>query len=356
MPRGAGRYSACFFLSGRRRHTRYWRDWSSDVCSSDLVHLRIRYQTIALGIFLLKMRADEAARWCGRGGCGHSGVIEVIAVDGSGLLRREQALGCGIQFCLDVFAHLFVLTDPSDAEPASCFRAVYQLPHALLKAFGFECPFETSAIQDVTLPVGRGPFVVLLPEVSDGIEAARTDHAFFKEECAGWVHFLPRPFGGLLDLRRDDEPGLVPLHRAFDSPCQDRRFRFGCGEQRFEIRLDLRRLMVTRYADHSPPDRTVISLHKRQMIAGHHQFAGHPEIETILVQESCRNRIAARQLLQDSLGKPLTVINFAGGDEPCARQASNVLAGAAGYPIFLQERGEACCNVKLADSAAHGFE
>src|SRR5947209_18517071 len=24
------------FLSGRRRHTRYWRDWSSDVCSSDL--------------------------------------------------------------------------------------------------------------------------------------------------------------------------------------------------------------------------------------------------------------------------------------------------------------------------------
>src|SRR3712207_9426989 len=26
----------CFFFSSRRRHTRYWRDWSSDVCSSDL--------------------------------------------------------------------------------------------------------------------------------------------------------------------------------------------------------------------------------------------------------------------------------------------------------------------------------
>src|SRR3712207_7792930 len=25
------------FFSSRRRHTRYWRDWSSDVCSSDLV-------------------------------------------------------------------------------------------------------------------------------------------------------------------------------------------------------------------------------------------------------------------------------------------------------------------------------
>src|SRR5947209_12626589 len=25
-----------FFYTSRRRHTRYWRDWSSDVCSSDL--------------------------------------------------------------------------------------------------------------------------------------------------------------------------------------------------------------------------------------------------------------------------------------------------------------------------------
>src|SRR3712207_3218172 len=30
-----------FFFSSRRRHTRYWRDWSSDVCSSDLGELDI---------------------------------------------------------------------------------------------------------------------------------------------------------------------------------------------------------------------------------------------------------------------------------------------------------------------------
>src|SRR3712207_8608416 len=32
----------CFtdFFSSRRRHTRYWRDWSSDVCSSDLAATR----------------------------------------------------------------------------------------------------------------------------------------------------------------------------------------------------------------------------------------------------------------------------------------------------------------------------
>src|SRR5690606_39735252 len=30
-------WSALFFFSSRRRHTRFSRDWSSDVCSSDLV-------------------------------------------------------------------------------------------------------------------------------------------------------------------------------------------------------------------------------------------------------------------------------------------------------------------------------
>src|SRR5215217_3336327 len=32
------RFQDCcfFFFSSKRRHTRYWRDWSSDVCSSDL--------------------------------------------------------------------------------------------------------------------------------------------------------------------------------------------------------------------------------------------------------------------------------------------------------------------------------
>src|SRR5947209_11595855 len=32
--------SIVFFFSSRRRHTRYWRDWSSDVCSSDLAGRR----------------------------------------------------------------------------------------------------------------------------------------------------------------------------------------------------------------------------------------------------------------------------------------------------------------------------
>src|SRR3712207_2936934 len=31
-----------FFFSSRRRHTRYWRDWSSDVCSSDLEKILLK--------------------------------------------------------------------------------------------------------------------------------------------------------------------------------------------------------------------------------------------------------------------------------------------------------------------------
>src|SRR5438105_10233069 len=46
MPRGEAYlcFSIFFFFSSRRRHTRSTRDWSSDVCSSDLNKLsKIRY-------------------------------------------------------------------------------------------------------------------------------------------------------------------------------------------------------------------------------------------------------------------------------------------------------------------------
>src|SRR5699024_12089058 len=33
-------WSCLFFFSSRRRHTRSKRDWSSDVCSSDLFHIQ----------------------------------------------------------------------------------------------------------------------------------------------------------------------------------------------------------------------------------------------------------------------------------------------------------------------------
>src|SRR5690606_39498891 len=35
-------FSSLFFFSSRRRHTRFSRDWSSDVCSSDLYRSAVR--------------------------------------------------------------------------------------------------------------------------------------------------------------------------------------------------------------------------------------------------------------------------------------------------------------------------
>src|SRR3712207_7945343 len=45
-----------FFFSSRRRHTRYWRDWSSDVCSSDLDWK----SAPGYGISLTNQAGDEA--------------------------------------------------------------------------------------------------------------------------------------------------------------------------------------------------------------------------------------------------------------------------------------------------------
>src|SRR3712207_2048342 len=52
-----------FFFSSRRRHTRYWRDWSSDVCSSDLwadfLALLRRYEIEVL----CDVRSAARSRW-----------------------------------------------------------------------------------------------------------------------------------------------------------------------------------------------------------------------------------------------------------------------------------------------------
>src|SRR3712207_8508795 len=48
-----------FGFARRRRHTRYWRDWSSDVCSSDLRSLSIEGHPSAQGALEVTDRADQ---------------------------------------------------------------------------------------------------------------------------------------------------------------------------------------------------------------------------------------------------------------------------------------------------------
>src|SRR5690606_1889297 len=46
--------SFVFFFSSRRRHTRFSRDWSSDVCSSDLADLDLAFVRFAYPLFVLQ--------------------------------------------------------------------------------------------------------------------------------------------------------------------------------------------------------------------------------------------------------------------------------------------------------------
>src|SRR5687768_17628169 len=66
-----------FFFSSRRRHTRCSRDWSSDVCSSDLGG------QVALPAFLDDELQRPGFRPAGRG-C-NDGLDEVVALSGDGL-------------------------------------------------------------------------------------------------------------------------------------------------------------------------------------------------------------------------------------------------------------------------------
>src|SRR5699024_12011443 len=59
-----------FFFSGRRRHTRSKRDWSSDVCSSDLgvfdfithaltIYIQKRPRILSESVFMISLSVDE---------------------------------------------------------------------------------------------------------------------------------------------------------------------------------------------------------------------------------------------------------------------------------------------------------
>src|SRR5690606_39911239 len=52
-----------FFFSSRRRHTRFSRDWSSDVCSSDLLHHNPRSDRHAM---LLPTVHSDRCTGCGK--------------------------------------------------------------------------------------------------------------------------------------------------------------------------------------------------------------------------------------------------------------------------------------------------
>src|SRR5207253_6278897 len=76
-----------FFFSSRRRHTRWPRDWSSDVCSSDLGHEVLVHELLERGEEPVEVHAQ------GRGGlveAGNRGHLAVVECGG------DEAGACGV--------------------------------------------------------------------------------------------------------------------------------------------------------------------------------------------------------------------------------------------------------------------
>src|SRR6266508_5426279 len=92
-----------FFFSSRRRHTRWPRDWSSDVCSSDLHEMlgkvafdRLDHGT-AFGHFLQMQQLGEALD--------DADILELAAVHQGDVLRRRGEYELAVQRLQSAASH-----------------------------------------------------------------------------------------------------------------------------------------------------------------------------------------------------------------------------------------------------------
>src|SRR5690606_39557761 len=96
------------FFSSRRRHTRFSRDWSSDVCSSDLIRALLEQTGVEPGSVDEVIMGQVLTAGCGQnparqaavhGGLPHSvPALTINKVCGSGLKAVQmaaQAIRCG---------------------------------------------------------------------------------------------------------------------------------------------------------------------------------------------------------------------------------------------------------------------
>src|SRR5207245_3819037 len=104
----------CFFFSSRRRHTRCYRDWSSDVCSSDLEFrsrrrrlFELRWQATRLRerpVFcslLLVLAANVVVFWslAAAATSGHLGLVRLVTFASAAVSTSMIAFG-GLSWAL----------------------------------------------------------------------------------------------------------------------------------------------------------------------------------------------------------------------------------------------------------------
>src|SRR5256886_15928704 len=84
-----------FFFSSRRRHTRFDCDWSSDVCSSDLVGRNLLPSEGQPGIYVGMIQTDAPINPGNSGGPLANAVGEVVGVNSSIFTSSGGSVGIG---------------------------------------------------------------------------------------------------------------------------------------------------------------------------------------------------------------------------------------------------------------------
>src|SRR5699024_11936412 len=80
-----------FFFSSRRRHTRSKRDWSSDVCSSDLIHHHcVAYQSSPPDLIQKYLSHAPPRQWQSAHGHYHRENAAAPTCARAGLFRSEE--------------------------------------------------------------------------------------------------------------------------------------------------------------------------------------------------------------------------------------------------------------------------
>src|SRR5215217_6611657 len=146
---------AVFFFSSRRRHTRYWRDWSSDVCSSDLWVYLVNIPVGAAGVVLSYSLLPEIRGTSASGRpdlLGAATVTTGLVLLVFGLTRAEEVgfgspVALGTLLLATVFVGSFVIVERRVADPL--------VPLGIFRLREFVgAGLVASALTAATVPVG----------------------------------------------------------------------------------------------------------------------------------------------------------------------------------------------------------
>src|SRR3712207_3533547 len=173
-----------FFFSSRRRHTRYWRDWSSDVCSSDLRKYGSDHvaQIITFGTMLARAAIRDVGRVMGLG----YGEVDRIAK------AVPNQLGIRLSEALDLSPQL---KEMHDGDP--------QIGKLVGLAQQLEGVARNASTHAAGVVISREPLTELMPlQRATNSDALMTQYEMHGVEALGLLKFDFLGLSNLTILRR----------------------------------------------------------------------------------------------------------------------------------------------------------